>query len=425
MSRTSSAAKPREFVREKPTHREIRPLDFLENSGNLRITPYRASTRGLLAEPLAKIFDYADNVVNVLKARNYQPKSSSDGITLEEYSAKEDFFALCSAMVAVLSSVGSTEVAKIFDLDLTCVYHHYDINSMVFTMLSVLLRGSALAVYHTTAKRYPFDGRALLLRLHFEVEGFQPVDRGRYMEDMRSLRVNEREDPRPIINQFPALAEKHCHSHHDFSFNDRAETFLVVIEKSADSSPYEVALYQGIIEDLFTSDSPLSFDTVALRVRRVWQRDGTRRLARFLPPECPTLVVMAGVWSLIELHQGALPLLRVQGRLFGRARPAFRSGPCTATHCISWGPVDCGQAATVGVVFVHFRGPRMGWRMLYLTLCTRPTRWGPLISLLSTDDDEPAAPTLAMIAGYDEEGDATDWPAFREGPVYIPGSATP
>ncbi|KAK3266671.1 hypothetical protein CYMTET_24723 [Cymbomonas tetramitiformis] len=86
-------------------------------------------------------------------------------------------------MTAVLDSVDSVEVAKIFDLELAYASYHYDVNCIAFTMFSVLLRGSALAVYHTAAKRYPFDGRALLLRLHSEVEGIRRSDKGAYMEE--------------------------------------------------------------------------------------------------------------------------------------------------------------------------------------------------------------------------------------------------
>ncbi|KAK3241855.1 hypothetical protein CYMTET_48420 [Cymbomonas tetramitiformis] len=123
------------FVREKPTHREIRPMDFLENSTALRNTPYRASTRGVLSDALTKTFDYADNVIDILKARGYQPKAS--GVTLEGSGAREDFLALRSAMIAVLDSVNSVETAKIFDLELAYASYHYDVNYMVFTMLSV------------------------------------------------------------------------------------------------------------------------------------------------------------------------------------------------------------------------------------------------------------------------------------------------
>ncbi|KAK3286268.1 hypothetical protein CYMTET_6166 [Cymbomonas tetramitiformis] len=191
-------------------------------------------------------------------------------------------------MTAVLDSVDSVEVAKIFDLELAYAYYHYDVNYMVFTMLSVLLRGSALAVYHTTAKRYPFDDRALLLRLHFEVEGIRRSNKGAYIEEMRSLRVDERKDPQPVIDQFRILAEKHRHYHSDFSDSVHyVETFVVVLKKSSDAPPYEVPLYKSIIEDLHTNDYSPSFDTVALRVRRVWQRDGVSRLARFPPPSVP------------------------------------------------------------------------------------------------------------------------------------------
>ncbi|KAK3246841.1 hypothetical protein CYMTET_43636 [Cymbomonas tetramitiformis] len=106
------------LVREKPTHRKIRPVDFLENTENLRSTPYRASTRGVLVEPLTKYFEVAENVIAVLKARGYQPKGSDTGFFLEGVSAKTDFLALRSAIITVFKPLDIVETAKIFDLDL-------------------------------------------------------------------------------------------------------------------------------------------------------------------------------------------------------------------------------------------------------------------------------------------------------------------
>ncbi|KAK3245448.1 hypothetical protein CYMTET_44981 [Cymbomonas tetramitiformis] len=179
-------------VMEKPTHREISAVDYFEDTANLRHTPYRASTRGTLTDHLAKTFEYAENGIDVLKARDYHPRGS--GITLDGVNAKRDYFALRSAMATVLDSVDSVETAKIFDFDLAFAAYNYDANAVAFTMLSVLIRGPALDVYHSTAKLYPFDGsRALLLRLHFDVEGVQRGDKGKFMEDMRALRIDDRD----------------------------------------------------------------------------------------------------------------------------------------------------------------------------------------------------------------------------------------
>ncbi|KAK3267124.1 hypothetical protein CYMTET_24299 [Cymbomonas tetramitiformis] len=407
-------------------------MDFLENSTALRNTPYRASTRGVLSDALTKTFDYADNVIDILKARGYQPKAS--GVTLEGSGAREDFLALRSAMIAVLDSVNSVETAKIFDLELAYVSYHYDVNYMVFTMLSVLLRGGALAIYHTAAKRYPFDGRALLLRLHFEVEGIHRSDKGAYMESMRSLRVDEREDPQHVIDKFRNLADKHRQYHTDFSDSAHVETFLVVLEKSADESPYE--------------------------------RDGVSRLARFPTPSVPDsggaglsksggakaysfrpktvhpavgdwasgpgpyrnwqgqghpCLVCFRMWGLTDVHEaskGLCPYVCKAAFSDGRALPSAcdpppRPDPQHRAPAAAANPQQPASAFT-------FQLPHDLAAALPDPL-DQPAEVEPLDSL-STDDDEPFNPSLAVIAGYDEiDEDDEDWPAFAESPVWIPG----
>ncbi|KAK3249071.1 hypothetical protein CYMTET_41489 [Cymbomonas tetramitiformis] len=63
--------------------------------------------------------------------------------------------------------------------------------------------------------------------------------------------------------------------------SDYCPSGRMVLEKSADTSPYEVTSYQGIISDLYGTYKP-SFDTLTHRIRRVCFREGTSR-ARFPP----------------------------------------------------------------------------------------------------------------------------------------------
>ncbi|KAK3271249.1 hypothetical protein CYMTET_20391 [Cymbomonas tetramitiformis] len=85
------------------------------------------------------------------------------------------FWLLRSAMSTVLDSVNAVETTKLFDVELAYASYHFDLNSIIFTMLSVLLRGAALGIYHSTACTHPLHGRAAMLRLYFEVEGVQNV----------------------------------------------------------------------------------------------------------------------------------------------------------------------------------------------------------------------------------------------------------
>ncbi|KAK3289024.1 hypothetical protein CYMTET_3523 [Cymbomonas tetramitiformis] len=367
-------------------------------------------------------------------------------------------------MATVLDSVDSVETAKIFDFDLAYAAYNYDVNAIAFAMLSVLLRGPALDVYHSTAKLYPFDGRALLLRLHFDVEGVQRGDKGRFMEDMRALRIDDRVDPNPLIQSFRTLSDEHRRYHTDFDDTARVETMLVVLEKSADASPYEVPLYQGIITDLYGSYKP-SFDTLTHRIRRVWLREGVSRLARFPPPTPDS----GGVGDSSSPSGGGRvmafrnrPVITAEGkwedtggpyRIWnGQGRPCvvcYRLYALTDVHADTNGlcPWVCVDAFSTGrpppTASAPIERPALTsdtWQkrdpqqkqpsaMTFRPQVPVSTGPGdvlpadvpfPGVDAPSTDEEEADPPTFAMIAGYESE---EDWPAFRDGPVWTPLAA--
>ncbi|KAK3288559.1 hypothetical protein CYMTET_3970 [Cymbomonas tetramitiformis] len=188
---------------------------------------------------------------------------------------------------------------------------------------------------------------------------------------MRSLRLNEREDPQPTLDKLRELGDEHRVYYNDFTDKDLVETFLVVLEKSTAVSPYEAPLYQHVIEDLNTAAVTPAFDTVALRVRHIWQREGVSRLARFPPPTPPD-----------------------SGGDGWTRRPASGGARAMALRAAS-------VQEAVGE-----------WR----------TKGGPYrVDDASADDDELFKPTLAMIAG--EESDDEEWPAFATGLVWVPPTA--
>ncbi|KAK3280251.1 hypothetical protein CYMTET_11900 [Cymbomonas tetramitiformis] len=163
----------------------------------------------------------------MLKARGYQPKGS--GITLDDIDAKHDFLALRSAMLTVLHSVNAVETTKLFDVELL-----------------------AYASYHFISWRVC----------------------------MRLLRIDERGDPSVILDKLRTLGDEHAILNPDYGDVAHVDTLRVILEKSAESSPYEVQLYQNVIGNLYLgSDS--TFDTAVLHIRRTWQREGGSRLARF------------------------------------------------------------------------------------------------------------------------------------------------
>ena len=444
------------LVREKPIRQEITALEFFADTTRLAGTPYRASTRGVMTDPLTKPFEYAENVMDVLKARGYHPKGT--GITLDGQTARQDFLALRSAMVTVLDSVDPVETAKIFDLDLAYATYNFDLNSIVFTMLSVLLRGSALAVYHSAARTYPFDGRALLLRLHFDVEGVQRGDRGRFMESMRALRIDERLDPTDTLQKLRTLGDEHRRLHPDFDNTALVDTLLVVLEKSADISPYEVPLYRNIISDLYTDNKP-TFDTVVLRLRRAWSHEGVSRLSRCPPPPEPPSGGVGGSTSSGGARAAALrmrPVVPAEGKWedsggpyrnwVGTGRPClvcYRVYGLTDIHQDTEGicPWSCKEAFTTGRAPATARSapqrppppttPSMrsfhptGGGSLQFQELDKPIELLPLQDAIGLPDpDIDPAGAAVSFAGIDMDNDfpgynePPDFPSERRGPIW-------
>ncbi|KAK3273033.1 hypothetical protein CYMTET_18706 [Cymbomonas tetramitiformis] len=300
-------------------------------------------------------------------------------------------------------------------------------------MLSVLLRGAALNVYNSTARQHPyFDGRALLLRLHFEVEGVQRGDRGRFMEDMRPLRLNEREGPQPTLDKLRELGDERRVYYNDFTDKDLVETFLVVIEKSTNVSPYEAPLYQHVIEDLSTAAATPAFDTVVLRVRRIWQREGVSRLARFPSPTPPDSG--GDGWTRRPASGGA----RAMALRAAYVQEAVGEWRTTGGPYRTWASRTSAGSQTAPTA----RDPPRQLRRdkIQRRFTSRPLDPVPAVDAdpvtapldpdlldispapgvddASTDDDELFKPTLAMIVG--EESDDEEWPAFATSPVWVP-----
>ncbi|KAK3246436.1 hypothetical protein CYMTET_44026 [Cymbomonas tetramitiformis] len=233
------------------------------------------------------------------------------------------------------------------------------------------------------------------------------------MEEMRALRIDERKDPHAIISDYRRLGEEHRVYHADFSDSDLVWTFLVVLEKSADVSPYEVPLYQNIIEDLSTATVAPFFDTVALRVRRVWQREGTSRLARFPPPSVPDSAGCGGLLTPMLTPTACAPgfvhLLTLRGALLLPLRRLRRPDP----------PSDPPKAESTPQQPATFTfRPHVLADLLpdSLHVPTEPAT----DDCPSADDDEPVLTSaFAFAAGASDDDDAC-WPALAESPVWIP-----
>ncbi|KAK3280402.1 hypothetical protein CYMTET_11754 [Cymbomonas tetramitiformis] len=223
----------------------------------------------------------------------------------------------------------------------------------------------------------------------------------------------------PIIMVLRELGDEHRVYHNDFTDKDLVETFLVVLEKSTNVSPYEVSLYQHVIEDLNTAAVTPAFDTVALRVRRIWQREGVSRLARFPPPTPPD---SGGDGWTRRPASGGARVMAIRAAYVQEAVGEWRTtgGPYrtweeTGKPCFvcyrTWGPTDV-HAETKGLCpWVCVQDGFFGWS------CS-PLRSKAGVDDASTDDDELFKPTLAMIAG--EESNDEEWPAFATSPVWVP-----
>ncbi|KAK3258562.1 hypothetical protein CYMTET_32399 [Cymbomonas tetramitiformis] len=230
---------------------------------------------------------------------------------------------------------------------------------------------------------------------------------------MRSLRLNEREDPQPTLDKLRELGDEHRVYYNDFTDKDLVETFLVVLEKSTDVSPYE--------------------------------REGVSRLARFPPPTPPDSG--GDGWTRRPAsggaHAMALRAAYVQEAV-GEWRTTsgpYRTWEGTGKPCFvcyrTWGLTDV-HAETKGLCprtppAAEGQNPAAAFTFRPLdpvpavdadpvTAPLDPDLLdispAPGVDDASTDDDELFKPTLAMIAG--EESDDEEWPAFATSPVWVP-----
>ncbi|KAK3286551.1 hypothetical protein CYMTET_5899 [Cymbomonas tetramitiformis] len=307
-------------------------------------------------------------------------------------------------------------------------------------MLSVLLRRAALNVYHSTARQHPFDGRALLLRLHFEVEGVQRGDRGRFMEEMRSLRLNEREDPQPTLDKLRELGDEHRVYYNDFTDKDLVETFLVVLEKSTHVSPYEREGVSRLARfppptlpdsggDGWTR-RPASGGARAMALRAAYVQEavgewmttgGPYRTWEGTGTPC---FVCCRTWGLTDIHaetKGLCPWMCKTAFSDGRTPPFAREPVPRPPPPHETPPAAEGQNPAAAFTFRPL-DPVPAVDADPVTAPLDPDLLdispAPGVDDASTDDDELFKPTLAMIAG--EESDDEEWPAFATTPVWVP-----
>ena len=230
-------------------------------------------------EQLSYAFTYATDLVTILRSGEFNPKT---GFTLDTDTADTDFTALLSGLGHVLYPVSYAEFSKLLDLEHDHDYYHVVLNEIIFTILPVVLRGTALAIYHEAARSHPGDGRYILQRLRYDVEGVPDADSDRYWVKMRATIIDETKDPAPQLTAIRVLGDKHARINNDYSEAKRVKDLWHVLATSAKSTPFINPLYLNIMRDL-RGGATFSFSALCLRIRTVW-REELAYAARASPP---------------------------------------------------------------------------------------------------------------------------------------------
>ncbi|KAK3275600.1 hypothetical protein CYMTET_16280 [Cymbomonas tetramitiformis] len=152
-------------------------FDYFNNPVVLVSTPVEEGREGEYAEHLSYAFKYSSDLITILKSGNYKEKAA---IFIDGDDPDTEFAVLLAALSHVLFPIAYTEVSKLLDLEHDFdFYHNVTLNELIFTILPVVLRGTALALYHEAARCHPTDGRFALQRQRYEVAGVPDPDRCR------------------------------------------------------------------------------------------------------------------------------------------------------------------------------------------------------------------------------------------------------
>ncbi|KAK3239092.1 hypothetical protein CYMTET_50953 [Cymbomonas tetramitiformis] len=125
---------------------------FFNDPSVLLSTPVEEGREDEYLEQLSYAFTYSTDIVTILRPGGSNPKN---GFTLDNDSADTDFTALLAAFRHVLYLVSFTEFSKLLDLEHDYDFYHVVLNEIIFTILPVLLRGTALSLYSEAARSDP------------------------------------------------------------------------------------------------------------------------------------------------------------------------------------------------------------------------------------------------------------------------------
>ncbi|KAK3270689.1 hypothetical protein CYMTET_20926 [Cymbomonas tetramitiformis] len=152
------------------------PLQFFNDPTVLVSTPVEEGREDTYPEQLAYSFTYPSDLIAVLRAGGFNQKDGD------------------------------------------CDFYHVVLNNILFTGLPVVIRGTALALYHEAARSHPGrGGRYVLQRLRCDGEGVPDSDPDRHWIKMRAVTLCEGKDPNPQLTVIPILGDKHARINTDYS----------------------------------------------------------------------------------------------------------------------------------------------------------------------------------------------------------------
>ncbi|KAK3250555.1 hypothetical protein CYMTET_40064 [Cymbomonas tetramitiformis] len=258
-------------IRSKPSSARLSPtaFDYFNDPAVLVSTPVEEGRESEFAEHLSYAFNYSADLVTILKSGSYKEKT---GVSIDGDDSDTEFAVLLAALGHVLFPIAYTEVSKLLDLEHDFDFYHVTLNELIFTILPVVLRGTALALYHEAARCHPTDGRFALQRLRYAVEGVPDPDVDRFWVKLRATVIDETLDPTPQLAIIRSLGDKHARLHPDYGENKRVADLWHVLAASAKSTPYVTPLYLAVIRDL-RGGTHFSFSSLCLRVRTTWREE--------------------------------------------------------------------------------------------------------------------------------------------------------
>ncbi|KAK3278360.1 hypothetical protein CYMTET_13699 [Cymbomonas tetramitiformis] len=460
--------------RPTPISRSATSAEFHADSDVWVSTPVRASQREEFTDKLDFAFSYGEELSKLLCAHGFKPKI---GITLDTPEAESDFAVLLANMSHVFGPVSRDEFLKLVDLDNEYEVYHLTLNELIYIVLPTVLRGTALTLYEESSLVHPHDGRCALQRLRYHVEGIGDPDPHRFWVRLRAVVIDETIEPAPQLAVFRMLADKHRKLNPSYADSDLVQDLYAVLRASAASSPHFAPLYLVVLRELGMGQH-FTYSSLALRLSKVFRDEfplarrsepvsggggsaagggargggggspggsaysfGSRRREKPIGDWKPVkgvrylqwegrgspCVTCFRLWAVTDAHlgtAGVCPYSCTKAFSPDRVPPDAPPPPSKPPPLSAWPPsaAPAARALQVEPAPQDDTAPQGPAVMHVRSIEPAPDSYemdsGPVIGL---DVGEAAwVPGAMALSGYIDEGDDTDWPAFRSGPVYIP-----